>query len=130
MRFAQLFGSGVVLTLGLLGCGSSYTAVDESHNGELADGDVDHGGKKCDEYPISVGENWNVDVRMTSEWDNYVFLARGDEDVADNDDGDEGLNAHLVHTVTEAGDYTIFACAYADDGRGAYTLTVTTSEGN
>lgn len=128
MRFAKLFSAGV-LALGLLGCGSSYNAVDETHNGDLADGDIDHGGRKCDEYAISVGEGWNVDVRMNSEWDNYIFLARGDEDVANDDDGGEDMNAHLTHAVAEAGDHTVFACAFGD-GRGAYTLTITTSEGN
>ena len=92
---------------------------------------MDHGGNKCDEYAIAGGENWKVDVRMTSDWDNYVHLARNGEDVASNDDapGEDGLNAHLVHTAAEAGDYTVFACAFSD-GRGAYTLTITTSEAN
>jgi len=110
-------------------CGSSYEPVNTTNNGEIADSASEHDSRKCVEYPISVGENWNVDVQMTSEYDNYVYLGHGGADVASNDDGDQGLNAHLVHTATEAGDYIVYACAYSD-GRGAYTLAIQTSAGN
>jgi hypothetical protein len=74
-----------------------------------------------------VGGGWNVTAAMTSEYDNYLFLTKG-EDVATNDDFD-GLDARIDTDVEMAGMYTVYACAYAD-GRGAYTLTIATSAGN
>ncbi|MCZ7680047.1 MAG: hypothetical protein M5U28_15290 [Sandaracinaceae bacterium] len=115
----------LALTLGA--CGGDYQPVDQSHSGELADGDAQHAGRTCDAYEISVGRGWHVTAEMTSDWDNYLYLAKG-EDVASNDDTN-GTNARIDTDVEMAGMYTVYACAYAD-GRGAYTLHITTREGS
>lgn len=128
MRMRHFLGAVGVLALLVLPACSSPDPVDDTHNGDLQDSASDHDGRKCDEYTIEVGSGWNVDVRMNSEWDNYVYLASGGEDVASNDDGDEGLNAHLTHTVDGSGSYTVYACAYSD-GRGAYTLHIQANGG-
>ena len=117
---------GSAALLALTGCGPD--PVDVTHNGELEDGDGSYRDKTCDAYDIEVGANWLVEIRMTSEWDNEVFLTHGDDLVADNDDGDEGLNAHVAHTVQESGTYTVHACAFRE-GRGAYTLSITADGG-
>ena len=118
----------VMFSFGLAACGSSAEPVDMNESGNLADGAGDHDGHKCDSYDLTLGEGWTFDAAMTSEWDNMLYLVKGGEQVAMNDDGENGLNAHLTHTIADAGDYTLYACAYAD-GRGAYTLRVT-SNGN
>ena len=107
------------------GCALGGSRGDDGGAGP--DGAAEHGGRKCDAYEISVGGGWNVTAAMTSEYDNYLFLTKG-EDVATNDDFD-GLDARIDTDVEMAGMYTVYACAYAD-GRGAYTLTIATSAGN
>ena len=99
-----------------------------NESGAIEDGDSEREGRKCDSYDFEVGDGFNVDVRMTSEYDNVVYLTQGDSEIAMNDDGDQGLNAHLTHTVESGGSVTLHACAYSD-GRGAYTLTINTTSG-
>lgn len=120
----------LVLSLVLAACGSSAEPVSMNETGTIEDGDSDHEGRKCDTYDFNVGEGFNVDVRMTSEYDNIVYLTNGSEQIAMNDDGDD-LNAHLTHTVAagQDGAVTLHACAYGDDGRGAYTLAIRTTNG-
>ncbi len=122
-----LFGWIGALAIVLGACGGDYSPVDENHTGDLADGDQDHGGRKCDAYEISVGQGWHVTAEMTSDWDNYLYLTKG-EDVASNDDTN-GTNARIDTDVDMAGMYTVYACSYSD-GRGAYTLHITTRAGN
>ena len=113
----------------LAGCGGDYSAVNENHEGTLADSSATtHSGRTCDSYEVSVGRGWHVTAAMTSEFDNYLYLARGNEDVASNDDSD-GFNARIDTDVEMAGTYTVYACAYSAD-RGDYTLQLTTAEGS
>ena len=118
----------VMGALSLAACGGSYEAVDQNHTGNLADGAGEMDGHTCDTSEISVGEGWQVAAQMNSEWDNYIILSKGGAEVTHDDDGGEEMNASLTHTVTEAGDYVVHACAYSD-GRGAYTLHIATNEG-
>lgn len=112
-----------MIALGAAGCAEDAEPVDRTENGSIADGDSVHDGRTCDAFDLTVGEGWTVDIRMTSEYDNIVFLSQNGEQIAMNDDGDQGLNAHLEHTTTAAGQTTIHACAYSD-GRGDYTLAI------
>ena len=110
---------------GLSGCGGDYHPVDEAHQGTLADGAGTHEGRTCDSYEISVGRGWHVTAEMTSDWDNYLYLAKGDTVASDDDTN--GTNARIDTDVEMAGMYTVYACAYAG-GRGDYSLTIHTSE--
>lgn len=113
--------------LGLGACGGDYQPVNETHTGTLSDGARTHEGRTCDGYEISVGRGWHVTAEMTSDWDNYLYLVKG-ETVASNDDTN-GTNARIDTDVEMAGMYTVYACAYAG-GRGDYTLTIQTRAGN
>ena len=117
-----------VLAIGLAACGGDYTPADDTHTGSLADGASEHGGRTCDTYDIQLGRGWNVTADMTSEWDNYLYLTKGSEEIASNDDTN-GFNAQINQNVEMAGGYTVHACAYSD-GRGDYTLHVVTAEGS
>ncbi len=123
----KLISMMAFVALALTGCGGDYQPVDQNHSGNLADGAQQHGGRTCDSYEISVGAGWHVTADMTSEWDNYLYLTKGD-DVASNDDTN-GTNARIDTDVEMAGMYTVYACSYSD-GRGAYTLHITTRAGN
>lgn len=124
----RLIPLALALALGVAACGGGdYQPVDETHQGTLADSSAtQHGGRTCDAYQVSVGRGWHITAAMTSEYDNYLYLTKGD-DVATNDDSD-GLNARIDTDVEMAGMYTVYACAYSG-GRGAYTLTITSSDG-
>lgn len=124
---SKLISMIAFLGLALGACGGDYSPVDQNHTGNLADGAQQHGGRTCDAYEISVGSGWHVTADMTSDWDNYLYLTKG-EDVATNDDTN-GTNARLDNDVQEAGTYTVYACSYSD-GRGAYTLHITTRAGS
>lgn len=115
--------------LALTACGGGGDPVDQNHDGNLAAGQTQVDGHNCDTYDISVGEGWTVRADMNSEWDNMVYLTRGDTVVDSDDDGGEAMNAALNSTVAEAGDYTVNACSYGDD-TGAYTLHIVTAAGN
>jgi len=127
MRKTALISFAALLTVGVAACGGNYEPVEQNHQGSIADGAGEHGGRTCDQYEISVGRGWHVTTEMTSEYDNYLYLTKGD-DVATNDDFN-GLNARIDTDVEMAGMYTVYACAYSD-GRGPYTLTINTSAGD
>jgi hypothetical protein len=125
---SKLISMTAFLALALGACGGGdYQPVDQNHTGNLADGAQQHGGRTCDAYEISVGRGWHVTADMTSDWDNYLYLTKGD-DVATNDDTN-GTNARVDTDVEMAGMYTVYACSYSD-GRGAYTLHITTRAGS
>ena len=127
MRFT-LWTLAFALIASVAACGSSPDPVNRNETGNLADSASEHEGRKCDSYTFSAGSDWNVQIAMTSEWDNYLYLTRGSTAVADDDDTD-GTNARISTTVTESGEYTVHACAY-DDGRGAYTLNIQANPGS
>ncbi|HEY8430357.1 MAG TPA: hypothetical protein VIL20_18385 [Sandaracinaceae bacterium] len=116
----------VALTLSACG-GGDYQPVDQTHTGVLTDADLQHSGRTCDAYEVSVGRGWRITAEMTSDWDNYLYLAKG-FDVESNDDTN-GTNARIDTNVDLAGVYTIYACAFSS-GRGPYTLRITTRAGS
>lgn len=128
-RRSARWALALIAALGLGACGDGYEPVDESHTGTLSDGAGAHGGRTCDSYEITVGQGWTVRADMVSEWDNYLFLAKGDTDVAYDDDGGSGTNASLSHTLAEEGRHVVYACAYGS-GRGSYTLHIVTARPN
>lgn len=116
----------LTLALCLGGCFDDAEALDRVETGTIDAGDEIYEGRHCDAYPLLVGEGWSMDVRMTSEFDNYVYFSQNRELLASNDDGDQGLNAHLEHVVAAGGPSIIHACAYSQGARGEYTLAIVT----
>jgi len=100
--------------------------------GRLAssDGETDDGAA-YDAFQIRAGAGERLAIDLTSDaFDPVVRIGRmsGDafEELAMNDDGpDMGLNARLVFTAPDAGEYVIRATALEASGEGAYSLTVT-----
>jgi hypothetical protein len=123
MRKNLMIGALIALGLGGCGGGGDYTPVDQNHTGTLTDSATQHDGRTCDTYEIQLGRGWHVTADMTSEWDNYLYLAKL-EDVATNDDTN-GTNARIDTDVEMSGGYTVYACSYGTS-RGPYQLHITT----
>ena len=104
----------------------------QSVQGRLAssDGETDDGAA-YDAFLIRAGAGERLAVDLTSDaFDPVVRIGRMSggafEELAMNDDGpDMGLNARLVFTAPDAGEYLIRATALDASGEGAYTLVVT-----
>ena len=82
-----------------------------------------------DVYVFRAGADERVQIRMNTEaFDPVLYVGRGSgaafEELASNDDGDDGLNSRLLFTASEAGDYVIRAAALSSDGEGAYALSL------
>jgi hypothetical protein len=100
--------------------------------GRLAasDGESDDGAA-YDAFLIRAGAGERVAIELTSEaFDPVVRIGRMSggafQELAMNDDGpDMGLNARLVFTAPDAGEYLIRATALNGSGEGAYSLAVT-----
>src|SRR5690606_20145949 len=64
----------------------------------------------------------------SDDFDSFLDLGRvgagGFESLASNDDGGDRLNARLVHTFEDGGDYELRARSYSGSATGAYTLEV------
>lgn len=94
------------------------------------DGETEDGAA-YDAFAIRAAAGDRLAIDLTSEaFDPVVRVGRmvegAFEELAMNDDGpDMGLNARLVFTVPEAGEYLIRATALTGSGEGAYTLAVT-----
>jgi hypothetical protein len=79
-------------------------------------------------YSLSVDEETNVRIRMTSDAvDAYLLVTRDGSTVAENDDGGDGLNSDLFTTL-DAGTYTVWAGSFSGEDTGAYQLEVAEAE--
>ena len=77
------------------------------------------------QFACNAGQTFQLDV--LSSWDNYglVFDPIGNVVARDDDSGDVGLNARIVHTCAMTGMYRLAVTAYSTSTTpGAYTLTV------
>ena len=82
-----------------------------------------------DVYVFRAGADERVQIRMNTEaFDPVLYVGRRSgsafEELASNDDGDDGLNSRILFTAPEAGDYVIRAAALSSDGEGAYVLAL------
>jgi hypothetical protein len=81
-------------------------------------------------YAGQRGEEITIDMSATG-FDTFVSFGRmvggTFEEIATNDDGDEGTNSHLVVRLTEPGEYTIRANSLGGGQTGAYTIRVQSS---
>ena len=98
-----------------------------SASGRIDASDPDSGvgapGPHYDEYTLRLEAGRRYVLRVNaSDFDPKAQLFRaGQEDViAENDDGDDGLNSRISFSPTETGDYVLRVLPLAEDGRGAY----------
>lgn len=81
-------------------------------------------------FITEAGQSLVIEM-VSEEFDTYLLLldAEGNE-IARNDDGENGTNAQIAITIPATGEYTIWANSYAAGETGAYTITIrpTTTE--
>lgn len=98
-------------------------------DGSLADNDAVEGGKKYDDYELTLTAGQTAMLQVQA--DNVdtliqVFRAdsRGGTPLAQDDDSGGGTNPFVLFAPTEAGSYVVRVTGYAEDTRGAYRLRV------
>lgn len=89
----------------------------------------DEEGRAYRDFSLRLSRDQRVSLRLNStDFDPMVRIGRlsrgGFDELAANDDGDDGLNAFLVFTAPERGDYVIRATSFAGDGDGTFTLLI------
>ena len=82
-----------------------------------------------DVYAFRAQANERVQIRLNADaFDPMLYVGRGYgpafEELASNDDGDDGLNSRILFTAPETGDYVIRAAALSSDGEGPYVLAL------
>lgn len=81
-----------------------------------------------DRYRLAVSAAGRYVIRMSSDdFDTYVALSRGDEEIDHDDDGGGGTNS-VLHSELRAGTYEITAAA-ADNRAGRYRIVVSRDDG-
>jgi hypothetical protein len=95
--------------------------------GDTVEGSLD-GGMAL--YKLALEAGQMVSIGLASEdFDAYLRLQdKAGMDLASDDDSGGGLNSRLLYTAPESATYTVVVGSFADDGAGAYTLTVSTAE--
>lgn len=105
----------------------------ETHDGRLEAGDPTlRTGEYADEYKVQVTAGQWLDARMTSSaFDPYLIVVAPSGSQEDNDDEDrtQGTAARVRMQATESGLYGVRATSFQPGESGAYTVTVTVSEG-
>ena len=99
--------------------------------GTLAEGDAQLEDGSLYDVHLFEGQAGQI-VRITlvsSEFDTFLLLqdASGEE-IIRNDDGSEGTNAEIVFRLPTTGQYRLLANSYDVSGKGAYQLTVETTD--
>lgn len=103
---------------GVLGVGDSVTGTLTS------DDPVCDNSRRCDRYTLEVNETRDVTISLSSDdFDTYLYLYRGDDRVALDDDGGSGLNSEIEERLT-AGLYEIRASQFSSNDLGDYLLEV------
>jgi tetratricopeptide (TPR) repeat protein len=95
--------------------------------GQLEDGDeVLQDGSLYDLHTFDGEAGQFIEIRLSSDaFDTYLILLGPDgEQIAENDDGGEGLNSIIYIQLPQTGRYSMIANAYEVMGRGRYRLTV------
>lgn len=82
-----------------------------------------------DVYVFRARADERLQIRLNADaFDPILYVGRGSgpafEELASNDDGDDGLNSRVLFTAPAAGDYLIRAAALSSDGEGAYVLSL------
>lgn len=103
-------------------------AVGRDVSARLGSGSAeDDDGKRYDAYAFraSAGERVKIDLE-SDDFDAFLSVGRivngAFVQMAENDDGGDSLNARLVFTAPEAGEYLIRATSFSSSARGGYRL--------
>lgn len=77
---------------------------------------------------MDVGTEYTINMQ-SKNFDTLIRLLGPDgKQVAFDDDGGDGLNSRLVFSPTVSGNYTVVATSYRGEGRGAYTLAISSNK--
>lgn len=105
-------------------------SVGRSANGRLGGSSAeDDDGKRYGAYTFtaSAGERVKIDLE-SDDFDSFLRVGRivngAFIQLAYNDDGGDGLNARLVFTAPQAGEYLIRATSYSGSADGQYRLSL------
>ena len=133
MRIATAHALLISLSLSLGACGS-VDPIDQTHQGEIAEGDLvlEQDGSLYDEYSFRAKQGMTITLSMQStELDSYLILLGPDgEKVGENDDiSSEDRNSSLTLTAPAAGEYKVVANTYEKGQLGSYTLRIQTANG-
>lgn len=105
-------------------------AVGRDVSGRLTSSDAeDDDGRVYDAYAFRAAAGERVAIALESEdFDAVLRVGRVVEGVvvqmAENDDGGSGLNARLIFTAPQAGEYVVQATAYGQAAEGDYRLSL------
>jgi hypothetical protein len=108
----------------------SFTAIGpgQTISGALDAGDALNDGTSYDAYRFKGAAGQSVTIDMTAdELDTYLMLFRSNDmanEIASDDDGGEGLNARLTHTLPAGDEYVVFATSAYQDDSGNYQISL------
>jgi hypothetical protein len=108
------------------GAGSTRTvAAGQQVSGELSPADpVMLTGTPYQDWKVSGSVGQELTITLTSdEFDPFLYVLRGDEVLASNDDFD-GLNSQVTLALPTTGAYTLRVSTYETGEGGAFTLSV------
>ena len=98
-------------------------AEDEVVTGLMTPVDERFDGRRAQRYTIAVTAGQEVDVLMRSpEFDAYLIAVSPGGRRYEDDDSGGGLDAQLVFTAEEPGDWTIYAASFGSQPSGTYTI--------
>lgn len=106
----------------------THLAMGQSVSGTISSDDPRlAGGHNYDVYAFSGTAGEMVSVGLSSpSFDTYLVLSRNDgvitEEVATNDDGGEGTDSRITHTLPTSGSYLVVVRGLMADATGRYTL--------
>lgn len=97
--------------------------------GSLDAAPEDDEGAPYRDFTVRLNRDQRVAVRLNStDFDPMLRIGRLERgafnQLAENDDGDDGLNSYLVFTAPTRGDYVIRATSFGGEGRGDFTLSL------
>lgn len=97
--------------------------------GSLDAAPEDDEGAPYRDFTVRLNRDQRVAVRLnSSDFDPTLRIGRLErsafDQLAENDDGDDGLNSYLVFTAPTRGDYVIRATSFDGEGRGDFTLSL------
>lgn len=103
-------------------------AIGSSVSGALSEADgANDSGLRADAYRVRVAAGQRIEATLNATaFDAYLelFNPAGESVDQDDDGGDEGTNARLIHTAAEGGDYTLQVRAIGEVLTGTYDLTL------